>query len=128
MVKKWNTTKPKDKHTQDVYESFKVQLHSTNNFNEWLKKYIEHKSVALHQHKFIYDNDEKLVDFVGKFENLSNDFDYAMTQIKCEHIKLPFLNKSTRKSYKEYYTEETKKLIKNYYREDVKLFDYYYDS
>jgi hypothetical protein len=128
MVKRWNITKPKDKHTQDVYESFQVQLHSTNNFNEWLKKYIKHESVAFHQHKFLYDNDEKIVDFVGKFENLNNDFNHAMNKIKCGHIKLPFLNRSSRKSYKEYYTEETRNMIKNYYKKDIKLFNYYYDN
>ena len=107
---------------------FKVQLHSTNNFNEWLKKYIEHKSVAFHQHKFLYENDEKLVNFVGKFENLNNDFNHVMNKIKCGHIKLPFLNKSSRKSYKEYYTEETRDMIKNYYMKDLKLFNYNYDN
>ncbi len=128
MVEKWNKKKPVDKHTIAVYEDFKVQLNSTNNFNEWLEKYINHKSVAFHQHKFLYEDEKKLVNFVGKFENLSNDFDYAMTQIKCEHIKLPFLNKSNRKSHKKYYSEHTRKLVKNYYVKDINLFNYNYDK
>lgn len=128
MVKHWNKIKPKDKYTHDVFECFKVQLHSVSNFNQWLKKYANHESVNLHQHKFLYDGDEKLVNFVGKYENLSDDFNYVMSKVGCEHIKLPFLNKSNRTDYKNYFDDETRKLIKKYYSKDINLFNYKYND
>jgi len=64
------------------------------------------------------------IDFVGRFENLQEDFDKV-----CEHIglspqKLIPTNISRHKHYTEYYNEDTKKIIADYYRKDIEYFRY----
>ena len=76
------------------------------------------------QKDFIYSKDGKLlVDFVGRFENINDDF-----QRICSHLsinaKLPKLNTSNSKPYQEYYTRETKELVRRTFDPDIALFEY----
>ena len=68
-----------------------------------------------------------LIDFVGRFENLQNDFDYACEKIGIPKKKLPHMVKSeNRKHYTEYYNEKTKSIIANKYAKDIEYFNYRY--
>lgn len=66
----------------------------------------------------------KKIDFIGRFENLQNDFNYICDKIGIEKTELPWKNKSKRDDYKSYYDKETKELIYNFYKEDFKKFGY----
>lgn len=91
-------------------------------FEEYLKWRCENE-VKL-QKDFIYsENDELLVDFVGRYEDLDADFKKI-----CSHIgisaSLPELNVSNTNPYEEYYTEETKDLVRQAFEQDMKTFNY----
>ena len=80
-----------------------------------------------YQYNFLSDNKgEIMVDFVGKFENMQNDFNYICDKIGIEHIELPHYNKGKykKKSYVDYYTEETKNLVAEKYKKDIRFFNY----
>jgi hypothetical protein len=67
------------------------------------------------------------VDFVGKFENLKDDFKRVC---KCGGIKSAELsrhNKSTHNHYTKYYDEEMINIISELYEKDISLFGYTYD-
>jgi len=73
---------------------------------------------------FCDEQGQLIVDFVGKYENLHQDFDWIKSKI---HIKdnLEHLNKSRdNREYLKYYTPETIDLVWEAYQEDVKLFAY----
>ena len=76
------------------------------------------------QKDFIYsENNELLVNYVGRYENLESDFNKI-----CDHIgisaSLPRMNVSNTKPYQEYYTEKTKDLVRQAYELDINTFDY----
>lgn len=92
------------------------------NFEEYIKWRCENE--VRYQKDFIYsENNELLVNFVGRYENLDADF----KQI-CSHIgisaSLPKLNISNTKPYQDYYTEKTKDLVKRAFEPDIKTFEY----
>ena len=98
-----------------------------NNFDE----YIEWRCLVQNearQRDFIYSQDnELLVDFVGRFENLEADFAKI-----CDHIgistTLPKLNVAkNRKPYQEYYNKKTKELVKQTFKEDIELLGYEFE-
>ena len=79
------------------------------------------------QFKWVCDeNGHVLVDFLGRFESL--DQDYAKI---CSHLHLPNhplqkINSSGAQpnAYRDYYNAETKHLISCYYEEDIDIFQY----
>ncbi len=79
-----------------------------------------------YQHQFILDdNGHLLVDFVGRFENLQDDFVYVCQRIGLPHLSLPHVNASHRRpDYRSYYNEYTKHLVEEYFRRDIELFGY----
>ncbi|MGF1489030.1 MAG: sulfotransferase family 2 domain-containing protein [Prochloraceae cyanobacterium] len=79
------------------------------------------------QYQFVRDsNGNKLVDYIGRYENLKADLERVFNKVGLEHIKLPVANKSHGKSlsYRDYYREDTKALVADKYREDIALFGY----
>lgn len=97
-------------------------INDLGSFENYLKWRIEHE-VRL-QKDFLYDGSNKLVDFIGKIENLQEDFDLICEKIGIEKIKLPHLNKSNDKSYREFYNDKTKDLLYKAYKDDIELLGY----
>lgn len=77
------------------------------------------------QHPFVFDRDGgKLVDYVGRFENLQNDFNKMCKIIQVKPSILPVTNSSHHGHYKELYTQQAKELVARYYADDISLLDY----
>jgi hypothetical protein len=75
------------------------------------------------------DNDKQfVVDFVGRFENLENDFVKVLMQIgfvenEIVHDKTK-LNESNHGDYKTYYDQQTLEIVNNLYADDFDRFGY----
>lgn len=79
---------------------------------------------SLFQQTYVYDaGGEKLVDFVGRFEQIETDFEKAVEQIGID-ASLPHRNTTDHRDYRSYYTPETAELIGELYRADVETFGY----
>lgn len=76
------------------------------------------------QKDFIYSPDgELLVDYVGRFENLENDFKEICSRIGVS-VSLPKINVSNTIPYQNYYTDETRELVREAFEKDILLFGY----
>jgi len=67
---------------------------------------------------------ELLLDFVGRFENLQEDFDKVCKIIDMPSQKLNVINTSRHEHYTKYYNEDTKNIIGDHFRKDVEYFGY----
>lgn len=70
--------------------------------------------------------DEKgrlLVDFIGRFERLEEDFS-KICRILGVRNKLPHRNRSDHSGYRDYYDEETAGIIRQRYKRDIEFFGY----
>jgi hypothetical protein len=90
-----------------------------------LKRYRGvYQADSLFQYHYAYAPDgAKLVDFVGRFEQIEVDFARAMEHVGLD-VRLPHRNPTDHKSYQAYYTAETAALIDDLYEIDVQTFGY----
>ena len=107
------------------------------------------------QSDFVYAEDGRmLVDFIGKFENLQDDFNYVCQKIDLPSTEVPHVNKSNVqprlslhpkklikyfnhrinhinvkripafKKYQDYYDNESIEIVAELYKKDIELFGY----
>lgn len=63
-------------------------------------------------------------DFIGRFENLQEDFNFICNKLGIKRNPLPFKNQTDHANYREYYDEKTLQVITQKYKRDIEYFDY----
>ncbi len=78
------------------------------------------------QYLLLFDKCNKpIVDYVGKFENINDDFDVLRRKFNLE--KLPHYHKSPHEDWMDYYNLKTAKIIYKKYKKDIEEFGYQND-
>ena len=110
-----------DRHNGEIVNSF-------SSFDEFVRSFSveNNKFRGLHFHDQIHFFDEK-INFVGKFENLQEDFNFVCEKINVPCQKLPHKNKSNHNHYTDYYNDETRKLVGKIYSNDIEAFGYKFE-
>lgn len=106
------------------------------NFRIFIMKYLLNGD-KLSSRNFWYDQSYWLtnesgkidVDFIGRFENLEDDFKKICEMIEIPYTPLPWLKKSKGRShYTKYYDSKLIKIVKDKCRKDLELFNYRYNK
>jgi len=74
-----------------------------------------------------------LVDYIGRYEHIKEDFDFIIDHLKLTDCYLPHSNTSQLKDndpedYRGWYNEKTKKIIESRFALDIELFGYTFDG
>lgn len=98
-------------------------IKSMKTFDEYIDWRV-HNDLLL-QKDFFYENDACLMDFIGKMENLQDDFLKISSRINI-NSELSHLNASRKKddNYINYHSQKSIDLINEAFSEDIKLFNY----
>lgn len=87
------------------------------------------------QYSFIHNSSgEKMVDFVGRFENYQEDVDKVMSRIGIRNYELPNINQTRNlkqriiKPYWLYYNNNTRKIVEQKYKRDIEAFNYEFEE
>lgn len=92
-----------------------------NNFND-IKGRADHFYT---QSEFVLNKDgESIVDFIGRFENLTSDINFLCQKFGIENPQIMHLNKNKRRHYRDYYNDETRDLVSEKYSQDILNFKY----
>jgi uncharacterized protein YabN with tetrapyrrole methylase and pyrophosphatase domain len=76
---------------------------------------------------YLTNNEGKvIVDFIGRFENLQNDYNTICNKLRISKNDLTWDNKSRYNSdlYKRYYNEESFELVNSIFKEDIEFLGY----
>ena len=96
-------------------------------FNLWIQqRYVmQNRYVTDRTSTWLFKDDKQAVKFIGRFENLQEDFDYVCRVIGCGKLKLEHYNKSQISvNYKDWYTDYSKQLISNAFEFEIDYFKY----
>ena len=80
------------------------------------------------QHKYLVDNDDVAVDFVGRYENLQEAWRTLRDKLNIDNryrdMELSRLNTSEREEYRTYYKDKDIERVHELYKRDIELFEY----
>lgn len=125
-----------------IYYEAKKPTNCSSNFQNgkedpWYIHQIKAKELSFKDYLFYFkdewenyismisdDNWSFLVNFIGKIENINDDFRKICNIIGLRKMELPILNKSGKNNYASYYDNEAKELVRSIHRKDICLFDY----
>jgi chondroitin 4-sulfotransferase 11 len=84
------------------------------------------KSISFNQLDYITDSDGIInVDFIGRFENINEDFKKVMKILQIKDNVLPHLNKFEHKPYRDYYkNKKDVEKVALMYKKDIEYFNY----
>ena len=108
-----------------------VHFASKQGFNLTFKDFCLDLTANMNKYCYPY-HDTKLVDyftganfdFVGRMENIHDDYKTICSNVGMPHRNVPCVNETRHKHYTEYYDDDTRKIIDKHYMEDTKYFGY----
>lgn len=109
---------------EDYEKIFSKYGNFRNTILNWKQDFF-HQIHFKQQLEWICDNNGNvIVDFVGRFENLQQDFDIACDKMQVTRIQLPRVGNISHKHYTEYYDDETVEIVAQKYAQDIDYFRY----
>jgi hypothetical protein len=106
----------------------------TQNPETWnRKKFREIISKAVSVADYLRLNDEEQnpfanVDYIMRFENLSDDFRNVCSRLDIAQPTLPQYNRSTRTHYSKYYDDELRELVRTRFAREIERFGYKFEK
>jgi len=93
-------------------------------FDDYIKSFVASEAFIQQQKDWITDEYGKIiVDYVGKFESLTEDYYQILDQVGLPQKPLPGMNIDTAKSgksYRSFYNYQTQKIIEQKYKDDIR--------
>ena len=131
LVSAWSSLRDRPSgsgNTNAAFEQVLRQVKRCKGFAEFVH-WLAHEGVgvarAFHlQVHWTCDQGESLLDFVGYFEQLQQDWDTVCDHVGLSPIRLPHRRLSNHPHYTQLYDEETKKIVQDLYAEDIEQFKY----
>jgi hypothetical protein len=112
---------------QDQKHPQHALLKSLGSFSQYLRWRVTEPLET--QKSYITDLDGRvLVNFVGRFERLTEDFQHVGQVLNLKHMHLPHINASVHRPYQSYYDGPTCRLVEEYFQEDIETFGYTFDA
>lgn len=67
------------------------------------------------------------LNYIGRFENLSDDVNEIFKKLNLDNITMPHKIKGTTNDYRKYYDDKSNDIIMNIYKEEIDMFNYSFE-
>jgi hypothetical protein len=115
----WYKAVMRDSITKKAYK-----IHNDLSLKDFLKKFAGKGALRTQVHWIKSFDGTINLDYIGRFENLVEDFTFICRNLQIKHSKLPHLLKGTGENYREYFDNESITIINSIYREEIEIFKY----
>lgn len=113
----------------------KLYLKDYSDFNDFILHGLRKDEVINWVHfrpqlSFLEDENGNIdIDFIGRFENIQNDFNSICKIINIDtYDELKIHNSGDREKYQSYYNEETRNVVRDVYEKDIEYFNYKFED
>lgn len=109
------------------------QLGEFADFGDFVRRWINSRNIyrGIHfipQFEFLrVAGSAPKVDFVGRFENLEEDFQHIAQTIGAESVLAKRNSRSVGRDFREYYEDDTVQIVADAFATDIELFGYTFD-
>jgi hypothetical protein len=93
-------------------------------FKDFLKKYLGQFEVQTQLFWLTDKNGEIKMDFIGRFENLEEEFSYVAEMLKIKDNSLPKLLVGDDRHYTQFYDSEMRDIVFKIYQDEIALFKF----
>lgn len=109
--------------------TYKGEQYVNMTFKDYLKTPFSNLPFTIKLHGrplcyYLFGNNSFKIDFIGRYENLQNGFDYVCEKLGVQTCKLPHEKKTKHKHYTEYYDDECIELVAKKFADDIEYFGY----
>jgi len=114
---------------EDTFEQF-TKTTFNNDYKRKFKEWDYDWMPLIPQHQYLYFDNKLEVDYIGKFENIEQDFKDVLRRLEIDNhlgipIRLKHLNESVyENNYDKFYTPELREIINEAYKDDFLAFGY----
>jgi hypothetical protein len=98
-----------------------------DNFKQFIQMQIPRKD-AYQINMLSNRKGDLLMDFVGKLENLQNDWRTVCERIGVPYQALPRSNATEHRHFQDYYDSESRRLVARHWCREIELFEYSFDD
>ena len=109
---------------QDILKNGEGDMKKFLNSGFDFKKHIRHMNPQV---DFLLRKGKNVMDYIGRYETLSEDFDKVCNHLNIDLWSLPTANRTSgkaEKEYIEYFDKETEEIIGEAYRDDIEMLGY----
>ena len=106
-------------HSHDQHDLFK----SFQGFDEYLAWRCD-GNVQFQKDYLVDDQDKQIVEFVGRMENLDQDFQTICEKLRLDLPALPHLNQSVSKNYRSFYNPQAEAMLAEAFKPDIDFLGY----
>jgi hypothetical protein len=129
FLKHGGINKRADKKSYDTYiKPYKTFKDLVMNIDEDKANLFTQQHFAPQMNYIVDDHEDVVVDFIGRFENIDEDFGVVCKKIGIPSVNLPLLNTSHHQPYWEYYDDESQEMIARKYNREISYFNYTFAS
>tara|TARA_R110000744_G_scaffold99106_3_gene191460 strand:+ start:176 stop:916 length:741 start_codon:yes stop_codon:yes gene_type:complete len=134
MVSEFHARQQGESNSQG-FDEFIRAIPETINQNQFFTDFEYYNKVEhfIPQYDYVFDAEgNQIIDFVGRYENLREDFDTAFRKVygreRDNNAINHRINKTNHDHYSVYYTEELKNIVAKIYAKDIEKFEYSFDD
>ncbi len=102
-----------------------ARVKNMKNFGEYL---IQKIGIVPNQKIQLFDEDVSLVDYIGRFEYIEEDFKEVCKLLKFKNVDLLFENKTNHRDYRTYYDKKSIEIVEEIYNKDIESFGFNFDN
>lgn len=112
---------------RDEIHKKRLKIDGLLSFKDFVFQYCGKEMLKPQMHWLKNYKGEVGLDYVGRFENLNNDFREICTFIQAAHLELPHAIKGAGKDYRARYDQESLSYVGKIYKEEIRIFGYQFN-